>query len=220
MPRKADLIEQIRKMGGTCDESMLNSKLIEVRDELLREQDEQAQVVGDVRWWFERLELVQMVAIDPGDVHVGVAGFGREGCKWAVEMTPAQCLVYVREALLAAELVVVVIEEFRLYSWMAEKQSWSDFPTAQLIGALKAAVSWFGGPWDEEGEAWGYGRTKDAIYVMQPASIKKPTMAQLQARKIKSVAKAGKAGGHAEDAELHGWHWLMKARERKRKAAK
>lgn len=222
MPRKTELIEQIMGLEdfvGTAYRrgkpelaAMTNSALMEERQKL-REQ------VPSEEKDLERLVVETgrvMIAVDPGDAHVGVAVFSKRECVWAGEMTPAGFLAWLRLRLDDGTAAQVVVEEFRLYSWMAEKQSWSDFPTAQLIGAIKAAVAWFGGQVNEvTGERI---RDKEVGVVMQPASIKKITRAQLEARGIKSQAKARKAGGHAADAELHGWHWLLRRREAVAKA--
>lgn len=157
---------------------------------------------------------MKLLAIDPGGVHVGLAAFGDDGCQTAWELTPPTALLELRRQLMGG-LDVLVIEEFRLYPWLAQTLSYSDFPTVQLIGAMKMLWATGGGEvWEEVGA--------DPVcqLVMQPATIKDPTRNVLRGRQIKSVAKTSKAGGHAADAELHGWHYLLREEARKKDAQK
>jgi hypothetical protein len=135
---------------------------------------------------------MKLLAVDPGGKHVGLALFTDETCIKAWEETPADAIIFIREEV--AELDVLVIEEFRLYPWMLDNQAWSDLPTCQLIGVLKYLHA-------VHGDA-------SVKLVMQAATIKKPTARILRARRIVSQAKRSRAGGHAYDAELHGWHYL------------
>lgn len=143
----------------------------------------------------------RVMAIDPGDVHVGMATFAADkwtsdeyACTWTNEHAPLDALTLVTDWLRGGG-EYLVIEEFRLYPWQAENQMWSQFQTSQLIGALKASYLQHRG----EGQ----------YLVMQPASIKKPTAAQLRKRKIPSKAKLARVGKHCQDAELHGWYWIF-----------
>lgn len=132
---------------------------------------------------------MRRVAIDPGDIHVGVAVFVGANCIEAYEVEPAEILVRMERWMVTEALDEVIVEAFRLYPWMAKNQGFSEFLTPQLIGAIKYVVARFG----------------NMQVIEQPATVKKPVQAQLKASGIKSVAKANKAGGHAFDAELHGW---------------
>lgn len=153
---------------------------------------------------------MRILAIDPGGVHVGMATFEDGGCTRAWEEAPANSLDYVRRALAAGEVDVLIIEEFRLYPWLAQTMSYSDFPTVQLIGAIKFL-------WATCGATVFDGEKTTCELVMQAATIKDPTRNVLRGRGIKSQAKKSKAGGHAADAELHGWHWMLRWQERKGK---
>ena len=140
-------------------------------------------------------------AIDPGDTHCGMASFaadhwtqGAYACVWTNEHTPLDCLQLVNEAIRDG-VEYLVIEEFRLYPWVSDQQAWSQLKTSQLIGALKTTYL--------------QNRQDGQYLVMQPASIKKPTTAQLRKRKIPSKAKLAKVGRHCQDAELHGWYWIF-----------
>lgn len=141
-------------------------------------------------------ETLRLVAIDPGDVHVGWAVFIGLVESDVEELTPAECLIRMEQLLTSQAIDVLVIESFQLYPWEAENQYWSTFPTCELIGALK----WLHAK-------HGYG----CELVMQKADIKKPTFAQLRARGIKSLAKRRKVPGqHVLDAEAHAWHYLLR----------
>lgn len=124
---------------------------------------------------------MRRLAIDPGDVHVGWA-YDDEHYVTAGEWTPAETPDRVVEMLTRNQVDEIIIEEWVLYDWEAQKQAWSDFKSSQLIGALKVIGHWFRIP-----------------VVMQGADKKKPTRRQLQARGIKQVGHVI----HARDAELH-----------------
>lgn len=150
--------------------------------------------------------MTKMLAIDPGGVHVGMAWFHDEACFHAEEMTPAGCIAEVQRQLSQGLLDVLVIEKFQLYPWMAQNQAFSEFPTVELIGALKLLWATCGGEvWDDDP-----GDRRTALLVMQGANIKDPTRRILRAKGVKSVAKKLGAGGHAADAELHGYHHVMR----------
>lgn len=128
-----------------------------------------------------------MVAVDPGDVHCGWAVFGDEGCVAAGEYSPEELLDW----LWTADVDVLVVEGFRLYPKGAGAQSWSSFRVVEVIGALGELA-----------------RRRGIPVVVQPALVKKPTSSILRATG-KRLLSRGK-GGHAKDAEVHGWAYLMK----------
>lgn len=133
---------------------------------------------------------MKRLAIDPGDKHVGWAYDGT-GEITAGEWTPAQCCDELILMMTRDEVDEVIIEEWVLYEWEAQKQAWSHFESSQLIGAIKLICRMFDIPWEEQG-----------------ANIKKPTRRQLEARGIKQV------GGsiHSSDAQLHLHHRRLRAR--------
>lgn len=133
--------------------------------------------------------MVKRLAIDPGDLHVGYAYDGYDSVI-ADEWTPKECIENVVQMLTRNEIDELILEEFVLYEWDAQKQSWSDFKTSQLNGALKVIAGWFMIP-----------------VVMQGADKKKPTRRQLQARGIKQVGSSI----HARDAELHLYYRRLRA---------
>lgn len=142
-----------------------------------------------------------VIAIDPGDVHVGMAEFEEGHCVQAWEETPAGALFYVAERLVANDFDALVIEEFRLYPWKAQQQAFSQMKTAELIGAFKLL-------WATNGQMIVTGTVPNTIWYQQGAAIKKPIDKHLKARGVTMLADENKAGGHARDAELHGYHFL------------
>lgn len=144
---------------------------------------------GEVR----RAAQQAVVAIDPGDVHCGMAlgivsTSGQFVCTRAWEATPGECADEVAGWLLAGELQAVVVERFSLYADKAATQVGSSFPTAELIGVLKYLVRVAG----------------SASIAIQGADIKKSMRAQLAARGIKLLPAEA---DHARDAQLHLWHY-------------
>lgn len=137
-----------------------------------------------------------VVAIDPGDVHCGMAlGVASTSGQFIVtrawEATPDECADEVAGWLLAGELKAVVVERFSLYADQAQTQVGSSFPTVELIGVLKYLVRVAG----------------SALLVTQGADIKKSMRAQLRARNIKLLPAEA---DHARDAQLHLWHYAGK----------
>lgn len=136
-------------------------------------------------------DLRYVLAVDPGEKHVGVAA-------WAGALVEAQ-EIEAREALPFAYAalesmrdkvrVTLVIEEFRLYPHRAGPQTWAKMGTSEMIGALKWSAMQL-----------------DVEWVEQPASIKESTRRQLKARGIRQVGK----GPHARDAELHLYYYLLR----------
>lgn len=132
---------------------------------------------------------LRIVSIDPGDKHVGIALGGATGCYDCWETNPADALRWLRGALEQDSVDVVLYEGFRLYAAQAAKLINSEMETCQMIGAIKACWGWFARP--------------HVTLATQPASIQKPTIAILRAKKVVSTAKSRKAGPHALSAELH-----------------
>ena len=71
--------------------------------------------------------------------------------------------------------------------------AWSELRTVEVIGVLRERC-----------------RQDGTAFVLQPASIKKATEGQLRSRGI--MLKSKGSGGHAKDAELHGWHYWLRAK--------
>lgn len=150
------------------------------------------------RWWF--------LAIDPGDVHVGLAEFERKQdgiwyCVWAGEKTPDEFLPWYVEGIRKSRWLRVVVESWKLFPEAAKFYVGSDMPTSRLIGAIKALAAFCSpeGAWFDEAPK----------VVFQDPQIKVPTRGLLRKRKLRSIAKVlGVPLDHASDAELHGFKYL------------
>lgn len=150
---------------------------------------------------------VRLVAVDPGGVHVGVALFGFDGqawsCLWAGEMQPEEFEDWLSEHMVHSGIDILVVEEWQLFGDKALEQTGSDMPTSQLIGVIRYIHRHMKGTqarWPRE----------DVELVFQSPQIKTPTLSVLKNRHLRSMAKKLKAGGHALDAELHGYHHIIK----------
>lgn len=128
--------------------------------------------------------MVNRLAIDPGDVHVGYA-FDYEGEIMTGECSPAAACDGVITLMTRNAIDELVIEEWVLYPEERTNQTWKPMLTSQLIGALKHIAHMFRVPVVEQG-----------------AAIKKPTRKQLPARGIEQQGQTI----HARDAELHLWY--------------
>lgn len=149
----------------------------------------------------------RFLAIDPGDVHVGLAEFecGRDRvwrCVWAGEMTPDDFLPWYVEGIRKRRWEKVVVESWKLFPQAAPIYVGSDMPTSRLIGAIKAIAAFCSpeGAWFDEAPR----------VVFQDPQIKVPTRGVLKRRKLKSMAKVLRVPlDHASDAELHGFKYLI-----------
>lgn len=139
---------------------------------------------------------LNFVSIDPGDVHVGFVSWDQSLPDHLEEFTPKQCLRIIQRMANTSWLDLVVIEDWRLYPDMAQKMIGSDFPTCQLIGALKYILDGEGVP-----------------YHLQPAQIKYPTMGILKNARFRLISQRTGCSNHVQDAELHGWHFLIRGHE-------
>jgi hypothetical protein len=177
----------------------------------------------------------ELIAIDPGDAHIGVAFFGRIDDQWYCQDAqqidgPDDFEDMLLETLLTSDSIrYVVFERFRLYEDKAAEQKGSEFRTAQMIGVIKFIVrqrhlhvqrhqkrqtdllpcELQGGMCHNLSE----GPLPVTIFG-QMADIKKPTAGILRYKKIKSIGKKNKAdnkgwGDHCVDAELHGWKFIL-----------
>lgn len=152
----------------------------------------------------------RFLAIDPGDVHVGLAEFSRRlvspedpyVCTWAGEMRPEAFLPWYAEGLAKGRWFEVVVEGWTLFPEAAPIYVGSDMPTSRLIGAIEGLAQY--GSWNDLG--WFDELTP---VVRQSPQIKVPARSMLKRRKLRSIAKVlGVAGDHATDAELHGYKRL------------
>lgn len=166
----------------------------------------------------EKPEL--LLAVDPGDEHVGVAWFDKQGdawgCVYVEEMTPEQFRGYIGPALRSGFFRWFVLESFALYGDKALQQTGSEMETAQLIGVCKYVV--------EEVNRESHlnpSMDREVELVMQQPSIKKAVFAILARKKYQFTADRMKVPAqHVRDAEVHGirfiksqdWKMLKEAR--------
>lgn len=151
--------------------------------------------------------MKRFLAIDPGDVHVGLAEFAPNDrgweCVWAGEMTPDDFLPWFVRGLRQRAWDHVVLESWKLFPESAPVYVGSDMPTSRLIGSIQALVAFV-----PEDDGW---MTERPPIFMQDPQIKVPTRGVLKRRKLRSTAKRLRVtGDHASDAELHGYHWLLR----------
>lgn len=180
----------------------------------------------------------ELLAIDPGDAHVGVAFFNRNAdgewyCEDAQEWTPDEFEdAYVELVLTNPVPPIVVYERFRLYGDKSAEQTGSEFRTSQMIGVLKFVCRQRNNHVAVHEDAESQGkmtsceqsgqRCADPLNRPQRveifgymADIKKPTIGILRKKGISSVGKAARRenkgwGIHCVDAELHGWYHILK----------
>ena len=184
----------------------------------------------------------KMIAVDPGDVHVGVAFFESATpsvdeswkCVDTQEMTPEDFEDALLETFLDGDIDVLVYEKFFLYESKSGEQVGSEFRTSQLIGVIKYLHRMQQIHADKHAEVDKIGKFLDCqlpggtcadpkikarpvALVVQQADIKKPTAGILRTKGIKSLAKKnGDSLGHQVDAELHGYRWVFRTRHQTR----
>lgn len=186
--------------------------------------------------------LTRMIAVDPGDVHVGVAFFETwldpdldEGwdCVDTQEMSPEEFEDALLETLIDGDIDIFVGEKFNLYEDKAMAQVGSEMRTSQMIGVIKYLLRQQEIHASAHDDAVAQGKVmtcelqgqrcedpekpthKHVVQVWQPASVQAPTKGILRARKIKSTAKRNKDSlGHQVSAELHGWYYLLHGRHK------
>jgi len=116
-----------------------------------------------------------------------MAWWDRDQVRSVEERQPidAMCAIEMRRPTL------LVVEQFRLYPSHAQTLTGSVMGTSQMIGAL----------------AWWCYHNETPMY-LQPASIKIPTRALIHVNN--DATPPGSV--HAQDAFLHGYHWLHRGR--------
>lgn len=145
----------------------------------------------------KRLERKLILAVDPGDVHVGVAWFDQQDGAWACvyteEQTPEEFQAYLGPALDSGIFRYFVLESFNLYGDKALEQTGSSMQTSQMIGMAKYAC-WL---------AQQKGVVVDRVD--QAPSVKRPVFAILARKGYVFTADRLKVPGqHVKDAEVHG----------------
>lgn len=145
-----------------------------------------------------------LLAVDPGDEHVGVAWFDRQekgwGCVLVQEMTPEEFWAYLGPALRSGLFRYLVVESWALYRDMAVKLIGSEMETSQLIGAIKY-MHWLANAEAHLNPNWEH----DVELVLQAPKIKKAVFAILARKGYKFTADRLKVPAqHVRDAEVHG----------------
>ena len=156
--------------------------------------------------------MTELISIDPGDKHVGVAWFSNResisapergwACVDTMEWEPEPFADWFQGLVDTDKIDIVVFEKFRLYPDKAAQQTGSEFETSQLIGIIKYIVRRHN---DQPG-------AKQIEIVKQPAEIQQPTQGILRTRRIKSTSKQQGTGTHTLSAELHGWHFVLRTK--------
>lgn len=162
-----------------------------------------------------RLRLVggqHLLAIDPGDKHVGVAAFVEESdgtpvCAWATEYTPDEAANLVAGMLFRGELRYLVVERFALYADKAMAQVGSEMQTSELIGVFKYLVRVHNESATGDGGARDPWLQPPCDLFIQGADIKKGIRAQIEARGISRITPKET---HHGDAEEHGWYRILR----------
>jgi hypothetical protein len=135
-----------------------------------------------------------IIAIDPGAEHCGVAVFVDGRCVMTTERRPTDLYDSLgvwgsQHGSSKLQFDVMVVEDFKLDPKRMASLAHSRLETVKVIGVLEERC-----------------RRDGTTFVLQPASIKRATAAQAKRRLPKLTSKG--SGGHAKDAELHGWHYL------------
>ncbi|WIC89195.1 hypothetical protein SEA_BOGOTA_45 [Streptomyces phage Bogota] len=169
-------------------------------------------------------EDMTVLAVDPGEEHVGVA----LGCRYFVdlpgtpeewtlqspgwrvydvaELTPWEFVLFLRENLHLLDWITC--EKFTLYPHLAKEQIGSEMPTSKLIGWIEFSVRLWNEQWTKDPSTPAAGRP-EVYYESYPANIHKGTYAVLAHAGIDFISP--KTPDHARSAELHLWHSLIRA---------
>jgi hypothetical protein len=129
--------------------------------------------------------VVNVFSIDPGEKHQGTAYFINGKCQWAIECTKE--VLYNR--IVNLKIDQIVVEEYRLYPWLASQQGFSTMPTIEVIGVIKWLSS-----------------QRGISVNMRPAM-------ELKAAKAHFAGQTIAKNDHALDAELHGMMWLREHKQ-------
>lgn len=165
-------------------------------------------------------EDIVVLAVDPGEEHVGVAVGRRDleyapggprpkGFGWFVsdvaELNPWEFVQFFRDNIDGIDLLSV--EKYTLYPHLAKEQIGSEMPTSKLIGWIEFTVRlWNESFTKEHTPAHGM---PEIQYESYPANIHKGTEAVMKNKGIPFVSP--KTPDHARSAELHFWHTLIRA---------
>lgn len=150
----------------------------------------------------------RLVAVDPGDVHVGIAEFVETADSWecmqAYELGWENGIDRVAQFLVGGQLDFLIVERFSLYADMAKTLIGSEMETAQCIGAIRYLHAKY---LARATDPYELRKLAETELVFQGASIQKATDRICKAKGIPSEANGNP---HARSAELHGWHFILK----------
>jgi len=149
-----------------------------------------------------------ILAVDPGDEHVGVAWFDKQEKGWAcvlvLEMTPDDFDQYLEQALHSGIFRYFVYESWSLRRDMAVKMIGSEFETCQMIGMIKYVV--------KKVNASAHinpNMDREIELIVQSPKVKKATFAITAKKGYQSTADRLKVPAqHVRDAEIHGIHFI------------
>lgn len=145
---------------------------------------------------------IKVLAIDPGDVHVGLAEMTEDPqdslmgwrCRDTAEVSHDDMMSRLAHPDKLNMYDAVVVERFSLYPDVAMSLTGKEMLTAELVGAIRLAC------------------VIAAVPVFkQPASWQQPVQGVLRHLGVRSQAKRQKSGPHAFSAEIHGWAYLMRS---------
>lgn len=134
---------------------------------------------------------MRLYAIDPGAVHVGFAEFREGVCTRVAEYSPTEVVSLASTASWWDAVEVLVLEDFVLEPARAPVLAGSRMETVRLLGVLEYLAG-----------------VQGCRVVFQLNKVKRPARAIATSRGVQLRALAERAGGHALDAELHGWYHL------------
>jgi hypothetical protein len=129
-----------------------------------------------------KMKELHVMSVDPADKHVGMCAWIGGAIVEAKTITPIEMCAIVENV----QFDMLVIEEFRLYPWMAKNLGFNDMKTSQMIGAMKYLAQRNGTP-----------------VTMQGASIKKPAFELMKHNEF----ELPKGTQHMKDAAAHGYWW-------------
>jgi len=144
-------------------------------------------------------EIKQVIAVDPGEKHVGIAVFKRQGRGWVINRL---LVLEAQEALSWLEMRVphcdaLIIEEYRIFP--GAQNTWSTGPTIEMIGVLKRVAY----------------KAHVPVHMVKSAT-KAAARGLMRARGVmlqKADGVEAALQNHGEDAQGHGWRWLFKQGE-------
>ncbi|WIC89803.1 RuvC-like resolvase [Gordonia phage Sapo] len=130
---------------------------------------------------------MRWVSVDPGEEYVGFCVWVDDEVEDCFQTTPQESFGHLE----FYHPSTLVVEEFRLYPDKAKALSRTTLVTAQHVGALTY-----------------WAKLNHCPVYLQSASVKKATAAYCRAHDLPLVPP-GK-GSHAQDAQVHGYHWLLR----------